>query len=145
MMKMAKASVLEQFRAPLQLRELELPASPEPGAALVRVEMAGICGTDVHLWKGELPIPLPVILGHETVGRIERLGSEPTEDWRGNPLKVGDRICWASSISCGTCYYCRVKGQPTRCTSRKAYGISYCANEPPHLRGGYAEKILLRA
>ncbi|MDQ6677512.1 MAG: zinc-binding dehydrogenase, partial [Acidobacteriota bacterium] len=45
----------------------------------------------------------------------------------------------------GECYYCRLKRQPTRCLSRKAYGISYAANEPPHLRGGYAEKILLRA
>jgi threonine dehydrogenase-like Zn-dependent dehydrogenase len=58
---------------------------------------------------------------------------------------VGDRVTWASSIVCGECFYCRVKRQPTRCVSRKAYGISYCADEPPHLRGGYAEKILLRA
>jgi len=50
----AKASVLEQFKAPLQLRQYNLPVKPEPGAALVRTEMAGICGTDVHLWKGEL-------------------------------------------------------------------------------------------
>jgi threonine dehydrogenase-like Zn-dependent dehydrogenase len=48
-------------------------------------------------------------------------------------------------VVCGECFYCRVKRQPTRCLSRKAYGISYCADEPPHLRGGYAEQILLRA
>ena len=61
-----------------------------------------------------------------------------------NPLAEGDRVCWASSISCGECFYCREKNQPTRCISRKAYGISYNADEAPHLRGGYAEKILLR-
>ena len=41
--------------------------------------MAGICGTDVHLWLGQLPIPKPVILGHETVGVIEQLGAGPAE------------------------------------------------------------------
>jgi threonine dehydrogenase-like Zn-dependent dehydrogenase len=107
--------------------------------------MAGICGTDVHLADGELDIPLPVILGHETVGRIERLGPQLERDWRGTPLAVGDRVAWASSVVCGECYYCRQKRQPTRCISRKAYGISYCANDQPHLRGGYAEYILLRS
>src|SRR5206468_10854590 len=58
---------------------------------------------------------------------------------------VGGRVTWASSIACGECFYCRMKRQPTRCLTRKAYGISYCASEAPHLRGGYAEKILLRA
>jgi threonine dehydrogenase-like Zn-dependent dehydrogenase len=107
--------------------------------------MAGICGTDVHLWDGELNIPLPVILGHETVGRIEQVGEGGQKDWRGEKLSVGDRVTWASSIVCGECYYCRLKRQPTRCLHRKAYGISYCADDSPHLRGGYAEFILLRA
>ena len=140
-----RAAVLSEYQQPLTIREYPEPASLAPGEVLVTVELAGICGTDVHLWKGELPVPLPVILGHETVGRIERLGTGTVEDWRGSPLTEGDRICWASSISCGACFYCRVKNQPTRCTTRKAYGISYCADEAPHLRGGYAEKILLRA
>jgi threonine dehydrogenase-like Zn-dependent dehydrogenase len=78
------------------------------------------------------------------VGRIEKLGNELERDWRGESLSVGDRVTWASSIVCGECYYCRQKRQPTRCLFRKAYGISYCADEAPHLRGGYAEFILLR-
>jgi threonine dehydrogenase-like Zn-dependent dehydrogenase len=106
--------------------------------------MAGICGTDVHLWLGQLPIPIPVILGHETAGRIAALGAGVENDWRGKPLREGDRVCWASSIACGECFYCRTKNQPTRCLTRKAYGISYNADEAPHLRGGYAEQILLR-
>ncbi len=140
-----KAAVLTAFQQPLEIREY--PAIQEVGAgeALVRVEMAGICGTDVHLWLGQLAIPLPVIMGHETAGRIERLGAGIEKDWRGNPLSLGDRVTWASSIVCGECYYCRLKRQPTRCVSRKAYGISYCADQAPHLRGGYAERILLRA
>jgi threonine dehydrogenase-like Zn-dependent dehydrogenase len=138
------AAVLTEYKQPLELRRYPVPKKIGPKEALVRVEMAGICGTDVHLWLGELPIPLPVILGHETVGRIDHLGSELHADWRGLPLSAGDRVTWASSISCGECYYCRLKQQPTRCPARKAYGISYSANEPPHLRGGYAEYIVLR-
>jgi threonine dehydrogenase-like Zn-dependent dehydrogenase len=140
----AKASVLEHFKAPLQLREYVLPAKPEPGAALVRTEMAGICGTDVHLWKGELPITLPIILGHETVGHIEQLGDGLEKDWNGAPLKIGDRVTWTSSTSCGQCYYCLEKRQPTRCPHRRAYGIGYRCDEAPHFLGGYAEFHYLR-
>jgi threonine dehydrogenase-like Zn-dependent dehydrogenase len=135
----ARACVLEQFKAPLQLRRFALPPKIEPGAALVRTEMAGICGTDVHLWKGELPISLPIILGHETVGRIEQLGDGLERDWNGEPLRVGDRVTWTSTTSCGECYYCREKRQPTRCPHRRAYGIGYRCDEPPHFLGGYAE------
>lgn len=140
----AKAAVLEAFGQPLRIRSFPLPDGLEPGAARVRVTMAGICGTDVHLWRGELAIPAPVILGHETAGVIEELGAGLSRDWRGDPLQLGDRVTWASSIACGECFYCRLKGQPTRCLFRKAYGISYPAGEAPHLRGGYAEQILLR-
>ncbi len=140
----ATAAVLESFEQPLNLQCFPLPELVETGAALVRVEMAGICGTDVHLWKGQLPIPLPVILGHETAGRIERLGEHLEKDWLGNPLRPGDRVTWAASISCGGCYYCRLKQQPTRCMNRKAYGISFSSASAPHLQGGYAEYIYLR-
>ena len=126
-----RAAVLREFEQPLEVREYPDPEAG-PGEAIVRVTMAGICGTDVHLWLGQLPIPKPVILGHETVGVIEQLGEGLQKDWRGDPLQVGDRVCWASSIACGECFYCRVKAQPTRCLTRKAYGISYNADEAPH-------------
>lgn len=141
---MPKASVLESFKAPLQLREYPLPSALDPGSALVRTEMAGICGTDVHLWKGELPIALPVILGHETVGIVEKLGDGLTHDWSGQPLQIGDRVTWTSTASCGKCYYCAEKKQPTRCPQRRAYGIGYRSDQPPHFLGGYAEFHYLR-
>lgn len=142
-MPFARASVLEQFKSPLALREFPLPAI-EPGGALVRTEMAGICGTDVHLWKGELKINLPVILGHETVGRIEQLGAGLERDWNREALAVGDRVTWTSTISCGNCYYCAEKKQPTRCPHRRAYGIGYPCDQQPHFMGGYAEFHYLR-
>src|SRR5215475_10786753 len=113
-MPIARASVMEEFKAPLRVRDWPLPSRPEPGAALVRTEMAGICGTDVHLWKGELPITLPVILGHETVGRIVALGDGLDRDWTGQRLSVGERVTWNSATSCGQCFYCAEKDQPTR-------------------------------
>src|SRR4051812_24008339 len=130
-MSTAKASVLEQFKAPLQLRELTLP-KVEPAAALVRTIMAGVWGADVHLLKGELPISLPVIMGHETVGKIVELGSGLDKDWTGAPLQVGDRVTWNSATSCGHCYYCAEKKQPTRCAQRRAYGIGYRSDQSPH-------------
>jgi threonine dehydrogenase-like Zn-dependent dehydrogenase len=135
----ANASVLEAFTTPLVLRSFEVPRQPEPGGVLVRTEMAGICGTDVHLWKGELPISLPVILGHETVGRIEALGEGVERDWSGESLRIGDRVTWSAGLACEACYYCVEKRAPTRCLNRRAYGISQPCNRAPHFLGGYAE------
>lgn len=143
-MSSARASVLEKFEAPLRLGSFPLPDRLDPGAALVRTEMAGICGTDVHLWKGQLPITLPIILGHETVGRIEQLGEGVNKDWTGQPLHAGDRVTWNSATSCGQCYFCAEKRQPTRCPERRAYGIGYRCDAPPHFLGGYAEFHFLR-
>jgi len=143
-MSTANASVLEAFGQPLVQQAYPLPLEMAHGSALVRTEMAGICGTDVHLWKGELPIQLPVILGHETVGRIERLGEGLERDWSGETLHVGDRVTWTSTTSCGRCYYCAEKNQPTRCPERKAYGIGYPSNQAPHFLGGYAEFHVLQ-
>ncbi len=144
MSKTARAAVLEAFHQPIAVHSFPVASQLEPGAVRARVTMAGVCGTDVHLWRGELPLALPVILGHETTGIIEELGPGLHKDWRGQPLQPGDRITWASSIACGECFYCRLKAQPTRCVSRKAYGISYTSTDAPYLRGGFAEQILLR-
>ncbi|MBI3923102.1 MAG: zinc-binding dehydrogenase [Armatimonadetes bacterium] len=140
----ARCAVMPAFSGPLELREYPLRMDPEPGASWVRVEAAGVCGTDVHLWKGQLPVPLPLIMGHETVGRIECLGEGLTHDWSQNPLGVGDRVTWSSGVFCNSCYFCKVKVNPSRCIDRKAYGISYNCDESPHFLGGYAEYIYLR-
>jgi len=90
-----KAAVLVEYGTPLEIREIEIPAIG-PGAVLVKVLMAGICGTDVHQQKGELTIksPLPNLPGHETIGRIVTLGDGRVKDAAGEELKVGDRIMW---------------------------------------------------
>lgn len=139
----SKAVVLEEFNKPLLLKEFPLPKEVENDAALLKNEMAGVCGTDVHLWHGRLKIPLPVILGHENVGVLAKLGKGIKTDLLGNELKEGDRVIFASSISCGKCYYCSIAMGPTRCLFRKTYGITLSSKNPPHLFGGYAEYIYL--
>ena len=135
---------MTDFHKPFAIREYPLPDELESRGALVKIEMAGVCGTDVHLWKGQLAIPCPIILGHETVGVIEALGDGLTADWTGAPLRVGDRITWSAGRLCGHCHQCKVFRQPTRCSNRSAYGISFCSDDAPHFSGGYAEFIYLR-
>ncbi|MFO0974279.1 MAG: zinc-binding dehydrogenase [Phycisphaerae bacterium] len=140
----ARAAVLTEFRRPLQLREFALPDDLPAGDVLIRIEMAGICGTDVHLHAGQLAVPLPLILGHETTGIVAATGG-PVSDYLGRPLAVGDRVSWTVGRACGACRYCRVHRLPSRCQNRKAYGVNVCCDQPPHLFGGYAEYHVLRA
>ena len=111
---------------------------------MARVGLAGVCGTDVHLHHGQLPIPLPVVPGHEGVGRIWRLGEGVDTDFSGNPLREGDAIAWSSNIPCGKCYWCVVAGQRTLCENRKVYGVNQRFDEFPRLSGGWAEAIYLQ-
>ncbi len=133
--KTCKAAVLEEYGKPLQIREVSIP-EVEAGAILVKVEMAGICGTDVHQQKGDLTIksPLPNIQGHETIGRIVRLGEGRAHDASGEDLKIGDRIMWAHA-DCGECYWCQIARDPVLCARRSGYGWA----PPSALRGGFAE------
>jgi threonine dehydrogenase-like Zn-dependent dehydrogenase len=139
------AALVTAWGEPLELREFPLP-SPEPGALLVRVERATICGSDVHLWQGALarsfPIELPVILGHETVGRIVKFGDGARQDSVGTPLRSGDRVVWEHE-ACGHCYECTVLGMGTMCPNRQM-GFLMDAAQPPHFHGGFAEYSYVR-
>ncbi len=91
----ARAAVLRAFHEPLEIGAAPVP-EPEPGAVVARVGLAGICGTDIHLSHGNLPIPTPLILGHEAVGTVLALGEGVDRDFTGAPLAVGDPIAWTS-------------------------------------------------
>ena len=131
----SKVAALEVYGEPLQIREVAIP-KVEPKGILVKVEVAGICGTDIHSQRGELTIkpPLPTVPGHETIGRIVELGEGRIEDVAGEPLKIGDRIMWAH-IDCGECYGCEISRDSLLCTGRQLYG--YFPRDL--LRGGFAE------
>jgi D-arabinose 1-dehydrogenase-like Zn-dependent alcohol dehydrogenase len=139
--KTSRAACVVAFKNPLELRDIPIPDTLEPGAILVQTEVASICGSDVHLWQGELGpgarLQLPVILGHEMMGRVARLGPGVMHDSAGQPLAVGDRVVWTHA-SCGACYMCTVAHQPTLCPHRRMYMFTNCEH-PPYLLGGFAE------
>ena len=78
-----------------EIREYPI-VDPAPGTVLVRQELGGICGTDLHNWEFQR-IDHDIILGHENVGVIETLGEGVEADYLGNPVKEGDRIALSPS------------------------------------------------
>ena len=135
----SRAAVVRTFGAPIQIEEVPVPPELEAGAILTRIEMCSICGTDVHLWQGSLStkVELPVILGHEMVGRIVAMGSGANRDSAGQPLRIGDRITWAHT-SCGSCFFCTVAQEPTLCQNSRRYMYERM-DRSPYLLGGFAE------
>jgi propanol-preferring alcohol dehydrogenase len=120
-----RAMVLEQPRTPLRYTTLADPI-PAANQVLVRVAACGVCRTDLHVVDGELTKPkLPIIPGHEIVGRIEALGATVTG------FRVGERvgIPWLGH-TCGQCPYCRM-GAENLCDAPGFTGYQ--------IDGGYAE------
>jgi propanol-preferring alcohol dehydrogenase len=128
-----RAMLLEQSAdvgsAPLRLRDVTAP-EPGPGQVRIRVLVCGVCRTDLHIVEGDLPpAKRPVIPGHETVGRVERIG-------RGvRAVKEGDRvgIAWLQN-TCQACEFCR-SGRTNLCERPTFSGY--------HVDGGYAEYALV--
>ncbi|WP_218779473.1 zinc-binding dehydrogenase [Streptomyces sp. NRRL B-24572] len=142
-MKRAQAVVLERFGEPLELREFDVPAAPA-GGMVVACRHGGVCGTDLHLKAGHLPIPTPLVLGHEGLGTVVELGpGTPGRDATGAELAVGDTVMWASSIACGTCVPCRLHREPTLCENRRTYGVNRALADGSPLAGAWAEAIVL--
>ena len=124
----------------------------EEGAMIIQVEMAGICGTDKHTYKGEMVLyagteaeqrgVFPCVKGHEVVGRIAEINGTYL-DADGRKLNVGDRVTVCPNIICKTCWYCRhVFGWPY-CANNRTYGVYFRAAEPPHITGGWAEYMYI--
>ncbi len=118
---MRGTSRIVQVVKPGHIEILERPIPPlDPRDLLARVELAGVCGTDVHLafdaeLNPERPPVYPFNLGHEAVSTIVEMGDEaPRTDVLGAPLGVGDRIV-AFGPRCGECYFCRVLEQSVLC------------------------------
>ncbi len=141
--KTARAAVVAAYGQPIEIRELPVPQESElePGALLVRVDVASICGSDVHQWDGMAqalaPASLPIVLGHEMMGTVVAFGPGPREDSIGQPLAEGDRLLW-THVYCGQCYECRVQHTPTMCRRKKQYMRTNCERFP-YLVGGFAQ------
>jgi 2-desacetyl-2-hydroxyethyl bacteriochlorophyllide A dehydrogenase len=101
-------------------------AKPEatPGAALVRIRRAGVCGTDLHIFEGTQPyFAYPRVIGHELSGEIEAVGE-------GSRFSVGQRVAVLPYVACGACVACR-RGKPNCCQKLSVFGV--------HSDGGMAD------
>lgn len=123
-----KAMVLKEHlpieKEPLEMVDLPDPI-PGPKDILVKISVCGVCHTELDEIEGRIRPRLPIVLGHEIVGRVEGLGSEVRR------FNLGDRvgIAWINS-ACGECHFCR-EGNENLCLGFKATGC--------HANGGYAQ------
>ena len=125
-----KAVRLVALKQPLEMQDIPIP---EIGSReiLVKVKAAGICHSDVHYKNGISPVShLPLTLGHEVAGIVDKIGSEVTN------VRVGDRVCLHYLVTCGDCYYC-TSGNEQFCAQGAMLGH--------HRDGGYAEYIAVPA
>lgn len=128
-------------RARFQIREFALP-EPEPGAILVNVTTANVCGSDLHFWRGDIDLAKfglrePTILGHEMTGRVGKLGSGRTSDSAGAPLAEGDKVVYRYFSPCGRCGAC-LRGRTAACGANAVFQMRSCT-APPHFIGGFAD------
>ncbi|HSM57583.1 MAG TPA: zinc-binding dehydrogenase [Candidatus Sulfomarinibacteraceae bacterium] len=110
-------ALLKYSPGPGNLAVRDIP-EPDPGPGQVRIEVkaAGICGTDLHIYKDEFKTRPPVVLGHEVAGRIDRVGPGV------EGLTPGDRVTTETYFStCGRCRYCR-RGRNNLCLERRSIG-----------------------
>jgi NDMA-dependent alcohol dehydrogenase len=103
----ALAAVLYEAGKPLVLEEV-LVAVPQAGEVRVQMKAAGICHSDLHVMTGDLPMPCPIILGHEGAGVVESVGPGVTS------VAVGDSVIPIWRASCGRCEFC-LRGRPALC------------------------------
>ena len=143
MARTGRAAVFHGPGQPFEIRELALPEL-EPGAVLVRVSLANVCGSDLHFWRGDAPLALPPdgwIFGHEMTGRVAALGAGVTTDSLGQPLREGDRVAYCYFYPCGRCYVC-LHGQRAACPHK--IGRATGPGEFPHWVGAFAEYYYVR-
>jgi S-(hydroxymethyl)glutathione dehydrogenase/alcohol dehydrogenase len=104
-----KAAVLREVGSPLQIEDVEI-SKPGPHEVLVRTVAAGVCHSDLHFVEGSYPTQLPIVLGHESAGVVEQVGSEV------RTVKVGDHVITCLSAYCGHCDHC-LTGHMSLCVS----------------------------
>ncbi|MCF8083614.1 MAG: alcohol dehydrogenase catalytic domain-containing protein, partial [Deltaproteobacteria bacterium] len=125
----------------LELQEFPLPETGEDDG-LLKLELIGVCGSDPGIYKGKTrgaPRPFPIILGHEIVGRIQRMGARARKR---HDVEEGDRVIIEYAFGCGECKPC-LAGRYTLCEKYYSYGSMISCKEPPHLFGAYADYLYI--
>ena len=141
-----RVAVLKAYGGEFELREYPVP-DPEPGAILVKLTRAGVCGSDLHIWRGEMKevyggLPKDLTFGHEMCGRVEKLGAGVTADSMGRPLAEGDRVTYAYFFPCGRCPVC-LRDEMGSCPRKLR--PNRVAGTPPYFNNAYGDYYYLRA
>ncbi|MFY2787988.1 zinc-binding dehydrogenase [Rhodococcus sp. KRD162] len=118
----------------IEMWDIEIPAL-EPGGLLVRVDLATVCGSDLHTVSGRRHAACPSVLGHEAVGRVVAVGDATSS------AQVGDRIVWSVTVPCRRCARC-TSGFTAKCSSVRKVGHE-SAESSWVLSGSYARHIVL--
>lgn len=126
---------------PFRIEEYPVP-EPEPGAMVVRVTRANVCGSDLHIWRGDGYLGAMArddgrIIGHEMTGTVHALGDGVSHDWAGRPLREGDRVVYQYFAPCGRCHSC-LRSMTEACANSFRV-LRGRPSEPPHFRGAYAD------
>src|SRR3954451_2232425 len=130
---------------PFELRELPVP-EPAPGCTTLRIARANICGSELHIWRGDgrlgsMATPAGRILGHEATGVVHALGDGVTKDWAGQDLAVGDRIAYQYFAPCGRCRSCR-RAMNEACP--RSFDVQRGKPDAfPHFRGSFGDYFYL--
>jgi threonine dehydrogenase-like Zn-dependent dehydrogenase len=132
---------------PMRIEEYPVP-EPEPGAIVVRTTLANICGSDLHVWRGDQDLKkmgraLPRHLGHEQCGQVHALGEGVTTDSAGAPLAIGDRVIFRYAFACGRCRAC-LTGRTRCCPNQMRHTATPC-NVWPYFRGAWGDYSYLPA
>jgi alcohol dehydrogenase len=136
----ARAMVLIGPRQ-LEMQVFDLPqVGQEDG--ILKLELAGVCGSDPGIYRGKtrgVPRPYPIILGHEIVGRVEKMGRAACDR---HGVREGDRVVIEYAFGCGQCRPC-LAGRYTLCRKFYTYGSMISCKEPPHLFGAYGDYLYI--
>ena len=122
-----KAAVFREINQPMEVEEVEI-SKPGPREVLIRTAAAGVCHSDLHFFNGTYPGALPMVLGHESAGVVEQVGSDVRY------VQPGDHVITCLSVFCGHCEYC-LSGHLSLCQEPETKRTS---DEEPRLSHGGA-------
>ncbi len=140
-----RAAAFYGFGQPFRINEYPVP-EPGPGAALVKITLANVCGSDLHAWRGDVDYvkrgrAVPRHQGHEGTGRIATLGEGVSTDSNNQPLAVGDRVIFSYFFPCGRCRAC-LNGKDWCCPGRVAHLATSC-EVWPNFKGTFGDYFYL--
>lgn len=120
-------AVTYQGKYAVMVKKVAFPTIQDPEDVIIRITSTAICGSDLHLYQGNFPLPIGYQIGHEPMGIVEEIGPKVTK------VKVGDRVVVPFTMACGKCPYCQNHHE------------SQCDEANPHYDSGgylgYSEKF----